>query len=117
MICTHSNVRRAHFGNRLNLKGVAGSTIISHASRIGRLTSDVGPLSQLLVQIEGTLASPTSGVAGIGINTHVSTPFWLGGTPESPRQAGVFLGGETQALVAVQSDMSKPSPQLRRAGS
>jgi len=94
-----------------HLHGMAAATVISHASRIGRLTLDLGFVSRLLVQIDGSLTSPTSAFTGGGLQAHVSTPFWSGGTPESPRQIGIFAGGEASTLVSVERDASR-APQL-----
>lgn len=94
------------FGQHLH--GVAATTAISHASRVGPVTVDVGLISRLLLQIDGTLTSATSAFTGIGVNAHVAVPLWVGGTPESPRQVGVFAGGEASTLISIERDQSKP---------
>lgn len=91
-----------------HLRAAAVATTVSHASRLGPVTLEVGFLSRLLVQIDGTLASPTSAFTGFGLHAHLSAPLLAGGTPESPRQVGLFIGGEASSLISVQRDQSTP---------
>jgi hypothetical protein len=94
------------FGPRL--RAVAVATTISHTWRIGPVTLDAGFVSRLLVQLEGTLVSPTSAFTGFGVQAHLSAPLIAGGTPESPRQLGLFVGGEASNLISIQRDQSLP---------
>ena len=91
-----------------HLHGVAVATAVSHASRVGPLNLDAGFVSRLLVQIDGTLASATSAFTGFGVQAHLSAPLLTGGTPESPRQMGLFFGGEASTLISVERDQSIP---------
>jgi hypothetical protein len=90
----------ALFGAHLRATGLA--TVI--ARRVGlprRFLLDVGLLSALLVESQGTLRSSTSSFMGLGPNVLLSAPLVTWGPPESPRRLGVFAGGSALLLPEI----------------
>jgi hypothetical protein len=80
--------------------GAAPSWEIGAVVRSGPILWDLGILSTVFAMTQGRrLTSETSVFTGSGLTAHVTYPFLSWGTPESPRQLGVYTGVAASALV------------------
>jgi hypothetical protein len=87
------------------------STQITRLSRAGRFLWDVGYVSSVLVQVKGALRSTSSSFTGTGLDAHLTLPLFSGGDPLQPIRLGPYLGGQIQALIAMQATPTKAAPQ------
>ena len=80
--------------------GAAPSTEIVGFARSGPVLWDVGLLSTVFANTQGhRLVSETSVFAGTGVTGHVTYPLLSWGTPQEPRQLGVYAGGAASLLI------------------
>ena len=93
-------------------QGMSASDRVSRMARAGRFLWDVGLVSGVFVQTKGALRSSSSSFTDLGFDAHLVLPLATWGLPTSPIRLGPYLGGEIQALVAVQprSTQSPPPP-------
>jgi len=87
------------------------STQISRFSRAGRFLWDVGYISSVVVQVKGELRSSSSSFTGTGFDAHLTLPLLSWGDPLQPIRLGPYLGGQLQALIALQPTPDKAAPQ------
>lgn len=87
------------------------STQITRMARAGRFLWDVGYVSSVLVQVKGALRSSSSSFTGIGLDAHLTLPLFSWADPMQPIRLGPYLGGQMQALIAIQPSPNKANPQ------
>ena len=84
------------------LAATSASTRIARISEAGPLLWDVGVAVGLVVETNGALRSPTSSFEALGIDAHLTAPIWNWGPSLDPRRVGVYVGAETQTLIALE---------------
>jgi hypothetical protein len=100
-------------GGTAKMTGLASE--ITFLRRQGRVLLDVDLTSAMLVQIQGSLTSPTSSFAGSGLAAHVAYPLLEWGPDHDPRRLGLFAGGQGQLLVSLDPPPppdGKPMPHV-----
>lgn len=100
-------------GGTAKMTGLASE--ITFLRRQGRVLLDLDLTSAMLVQIQGSLTSPTSSFAGSGLAAHVAYPLLEWGPDHDPRRLGLFAGGQGQLLVSLDPPPppdGKPMPHV-----
>jgi len=92
------------YARGLTLTGMAAT--LSYVGHAGPIVWDAGLASRLLIEPQGGLTSPTSTFTGLGVNGHAAWLFTGWGAWQDPTRAGVYVGGEATALVAIM----RPTP-------
>jgi hypothetical protein len=99
-----------------HLRGMAAGTELARSMRMGPLLWDVGLVSALLIQTKGSLTSATSSFGVSGFTSTLTAPVLGWGTPQEPRQLGLYGGGEALLVAEVQppapSGTMPPKPSL-----
>ena len=78
------------------------STRVERLARAGRFLWDVGVASQVVIQTQGALVSPTFAFTGAGVDAHLTAPLLDFGEPRAPVRLGVYGGAEADVLIALQ---------------
>src|SRR5262245_37542698 len=88
---------------------MATAAQLSVVSRAGPFLYDVGITSRVLLETKGLLPSETSGFSGLGVNAHLTHPFFTWGSWQNPRQLGLYGGGEAHYLGEILRQVNRDS--------
>ena len=91
---------------------MATAAQLSIVSRAGPFLYDVGITSRVLLETKGLLPSETSGFSGLGVNAHLTYPFFTWGSWQNPRLLGVYGGGEAHYLAAIPRQVTKDTKAI-----
>jgi hypothetical protein len=87
----------------------ATSAQLSAVSRAGPFLYDVGLTTLMLLESKGLLPSETSGFSGLGVNAHLTYPFFRWGSWQNPRLLGFYGGGEAHYLAEILHEITTAS--------
>ncbi len=73
-------------------RGLVPATAFSRVGRMGTWLWDVGLVSGVAIQQEGTLASSTSAFSTLGLSAHLTAPLTTWGPWRNPRRLGLYAG-------------------------
>jgi hypothetical protein len=85
------------------LRATAPGMEVAYLWRRGPVLWDLGLGSSVLIQTQGPLQSGTSSFSSIGLQAHLTVPFFSWGPEANPRQLGVYVGGAAGALAELET--------------
>jgi hypothetical protein len=95
-------------------QGLAPATALARVARAGPFLWDIGLVSGVAIQQQGSLTSSTSAFSTLGLFAHLTLPVFGWGNGHDHRRVGVYAGGGSAVWVQVLT--AEETRQKVRAG-